>query len=187
MWVCVSVGVRAFLRWGKTSTGKDDRLGQRQLSDDHLPVSSVRTGHLAVCPSSCFPFLCTSQHLWQISPHLFTVKQLAVNPFESCGMQSEALHGSNWFRHVPQMLDWIGIWGIWSPVGRLELFAMFLGPFLSSSWTESQATLTLQWKALFKKVGWVSYEAVPLVLKLSFNPHVGYKNEEYIVMNLIQF
>lgn len=132
-------------------------------------------------------FLCTSQHLWQISPHLFTVKQLAVNPFESCGMQSEALHGSNWFRHVPQMLDWIGIWGVWRPVGCLELFAMFLGPFLSSSWTESQATLTLQWKALFKKVGWVSYEAVPLVLKLSSNPHVGYKNEEYIVMNLIQF
>lgn len=39
------------------------------------------------------------------------------------------LHGSDLFWHVPQMLDWIGIWGICMPRQRLERFITFLEPF----------------------------------------------------------
>lgn len=39
------------------------------------------------------------------------------------------LHGSDLFWHVPQMLDWIGIWGICMPRQRLGSFVTFLEPF----------------------------------------------------------
>ena len=38
------------------------------------------------------------------------------------------LHGSDLFRHVPLMLDRIGIWGIWRPGWHLEFFVTLLRP-----------------------------------------------------------
>ena len=34
-------------------------------------------------------------------------------------------------QHIPQMLDWIEIWGIWRPNQHLELVVLFLKPFLN--------------------------------------------------------
>ena len=42
------------------------------------------------------------------------------------------LHGSDLFvQQIPQMLDWIEIWGIWRPSQHLELVVLFL----NHSWT----------------------------------------------------
>jgi len=35
-------------------------------------------------------------------------------------------------QHIPQMLNWIKIWGIWKPGQHLELFIMFLKPSLNN-------------------------------------------------------
>jgi len=43
--------------------------------------------------------------------------------------------GSNLFvQHIPQMLNWIVICGIWRPGQHIELFKMFLKPFLNNVW-----------------------------------------------------
>ncbi|XP_053093745.1 carcinoembryonic antigen-related cell adhesion molecule 1 isoform X2 [Pangasianodon hypophthalmus] len=51
-----------------------------------------------------------------------------------CGIwQQIFLHGLDLFvQHIPQMIDWIEIWGIWRPSQHLELLVMFLEPFLNN-------------------------------------------------------
>lgn len=57
-------------------------------------------------------------------PHLAAQVRARSDPW--------SIHGSDLFRHVPQMLHQIGIWGIWRTGDLLALFVRVLGSFLSS-------------------------------------------------------
>ena len=67
---------------------------------------------------------------------------LVADPLSSVGCKVGP-HGLGLYRQIPQMLNWIGLWGIWRPGQCLELFVSFLWPFLSSFC--SVADMLLSW------------------------------------------
>ena len=57
-------------------------------------------------------------------------QDVSSRSFMSCKLRGGALHGSDLFvQHIPQMLSWIDIWGIWRPIQHPKLVVMLLKPF----------------------------------------------------------
>ena len=57
--------------------------------------------------------------LWYLAP------RCRSRPFKSCKVRGGAS------MHIPQMLDWTEIWGIWRPSQHLKLVVVLLKPFLN--------------------------------------------------------
>ena len=58
-----------------------------------------------------------------------------------------------WLWCIPQMFNWIGIWGMQRPIQRLEFFVRFIGPFLSH-FCSVAGTLSCRWGTAIKEFCW---------------------------------
>jgi len=76
------------------------------------------------------------------------------------------------YHYIPWMLNWTGIWGIWRPSWCLDLFATFLVPFLSSTYSVAWNTVLLPSGSAGGPKGFIWSVAVfGLVVWVKWHPH----------------
>jgi len=139
-----------------------DRIGWQmwQYTDEpkhyhHLPNMLLV---LRVLPKQHRPFKAwTLQDPWRC-PVVSDTKTSAAHPSSPvcCKVESNLL-----VQHIPQMLNWIEIWGIRRPSQHLELFIMFLKPFLNNVCSVAECFILLKETTFTREHHW--HEGVYLV------------------------